>query len=378
LDRISPVAVAAAAALLLVGCGQSARPRLTVVAGGLDNPRQLSIGPGGTLYVAEAGHGGDVRCTNTPDSPQPICIGASGAIATVSGGRVRTVVGGLPSVAARSGREASGPAAVLASGGRLAFVVQDTQIGPTGANRFGTAGRLLGQLVVASAQDPRLRAVADLARYEASHNPDHGAGATAGATIESDPYAIAAFQDGYAVADAAGNDLLWVGPGGAVRVLAVFPTQVEVAPAGVAGRAATRVTAQSVPTSVAVGPDGALYVSELTGFPFQVGAARVWRVVPGRAPTVYASGFTNISAIAFDRAGRLLVLEIDRSGLRDTHGAGELLRLDSDGRRTVLAGAGLSYPTGLAVGSDGSIYIANRGNEPAGGTGAHGEILRLS
>ena len=35
---------------------------------------------------------------------------------------------------------------------------------------------------------------------------------------------------------------------------------------------------QSVPTSIVKGPDGAYYVGELTGFPFQVGAARVWRL----------------------------------------------------------------------------------------------------
>jgi len=39
---------------------------------------------------------------------------------------------------------------------------------------------------------------------------------------------------------------------------------------------------QAVPTSVRVGPDGALYVSELSGF---AGSANVLRVVPGHAPT---------------------------------------------------------------------------------------------
>ena len=72
-------------------------------------------------------------------------------------------------------------------------------------------------------------------------------------------------------------------------------------------KSARRVTVQSVPTSVAVGPDGALYAGELTGFPFNPGDARVWRVVPGHAPTVYARGFTNISAIAFDRSGEVIV-----------------------------------------------------------------------
>jgi len=40
-----------------------------------------------------------------------------------------------------------------------------------------------------------------------------------------------------------------------------------------------------VPTGLARGPDGALYVGLLTGVPFAPGAASVYRVVPGQAPT---------------------------------------------------------------------------------------------
>lgn len=179
------------------------------------------------------------------------------------------------------------------------------------------------------------------------------------------------------MADAAGNDVLWVSRAGGIRALAVLPIQYEVAPPGVVAKTARQVATQSVPISVAVRPDEALYVSELSGFPFDPRYARIWRIVPGQRPTVYARGFTNISAIAFDRQGRLLVLEIDRSGLRDTHAPGELIRVDADGRRTVLVSTGLSSPTGVAVATDGSIFIANNGTSPATGRGAHGEIVRV-
>ena len=42
------------------------------------------------------------------------------------------------------------------------------------------------------------------------------------------------------------------------------------------------------------GPYGAYYVGELTGVPFAVGAARVYRVVPGKAPQVFLEGFAVI------------------------------------------------------------------------------------
>src|SRR5439155_19944809 len=94
---------------------------------------------------------------------------------------------------------------------------------------------------------------------------------------------------------AAGNDLLWIGPNGKASVLAVFPTQTLKLTRAIgkligAPPSMTSISVQSVPSRVALGPDGALYVGELTGAPFAPGSARIWRVVPGQRPTVYAFG----------------------------------------------------------------------------------------
>ncbi len=102
------------------------------------------------------------------------------------------------------------------------------------------------------------------------------------------------------MADAAANDLLQVDADGTITTLAVFPSQMVDAPAELGMPEGSQMPAESVPTTVALGPDGAYYVGELTGFPFPVGKARIWRVVPGQHPTVYATGFTNIISLAFD------------------------------------------------------------------------------
>jgi hypothetical protein len=60
------------------------------------------------------------------------------------------------------------------------------------------------------------------------------------------------------------------------------------------------------------------YVGQLTGFPFPPGGANVWRVKPGHDPQVFKGGFTNIIDIAFDKRGRLYVLEIATGGLLNT------------------------------------------------------------
>jgi hypothetical protein len=138
----------------------------------------------------------------------------------------------------------------------------------------------------------------------------------------------------------------------------------------------TSISVQSVPSSIAVGPDGALYVGELTGVPFAPGSARVWRIVPGRRPTLYASGFTTIADLAFEGKD-LLVLELSTRGLLSGKSPGALIRVTPARKKTILASAGLLYPTGVAV-DGGSIYISNNGLYPAAGAGPHGEVVRLA
>ena len=116
--------------------------------------------------------------------------------------------------------------------------------------------------------------------------------------------------------DAGGNDLLKVDHKGRIKVVAVFPTRTVPAPP--IPDLPPEIDMQAVPTSVVKGPDGAYYVGQLTGFPFPPGGANVFRVVPGKAPKVYAGGFTNIIDIAFDKRGRLYVLEIATNGLLNT------------------------------------------------------------
>ncbi len=126
----------------------------------------------------------------------------------------------------------------------------------------------------------------------------------------------------------------------------------------------------SVPTGVTIGPDGAIYVAELTGFPFTIGAARVYRIEPGFAPTIYATGFTNIADIAFGPDGRLYVLEADANGLNRPPPGGRLVQVKAGGGgpRKTIWDTGLIVPTGLEIGPDGTFYISNFSPAPFIGT----------
>jgi len=376
------VASALAAAVSPLGATAGAqRADLKVVAANLDNPRKIFLGPRGAVYVVEAGTGGRDKCLGS--GSQRTCVGLTGSITKIAGGVRRRVVTGLWSGAEPDGREAQGPADVLVRNGVYDVLLQDGSIDSHGFNELGPDGETAGDLISTPAGKAEAAVIFNFAAFEAARNPDRGAGPGAkygDPPIDSDPYGFTTYRGGFAVVDAAGNDLLWVGPAGKVSVLAVFPTQTEPLPRSIgkeigAPPTMTSIEVQSVPTCVAVGPDGALYVGELTGLPFAPGSARVWRIAPGGKPAVYASGFTNVSDIAFD-GENLLVLEMTTKGLLAGKSPGALIRVAPGGARTVIASAGLVDPTGLAVGG-GSIYVSNDGVYPGTGAGPHGELVSL-
>jgi hypothetical protein len=130
---------------------------------------------------------------------------------------------------------------------------------------------------------------------------------------------------------------------------------------------------QPVPTSVAEGPDGALYVGQLTGFPFPPGGAVVFRVTQGGTPEVFREGFTNIIDIAFDRKGALYVLQISANGLLSGNPVGALIKVSPDGatREEIFPGA-LIAPGGMTIGRDGAIYVTRFATLPG-----VGDVVRI-
>jgi glucose/arabinose dehydrogenase len=324
--------------------------QVTVIASGLDNPRGLAFGPEGALYVAEAGEGGDGPCVPGPFGG-PVCYGPSGAVTRILDGEQEQYATGLSSYASPEGGQAFGPQDVAFRGRGGAYVPVGVCFQPN-----DSCGRLIH--VAASG---KWRAVADILAWEIENNPD---GAHDG---ESNPYAALALPGERIVADAAGNTLLRVAPNGQISMLALFPARMVEGP-----EPGSQILMDSVPTSVAVGPDGAYYVSELTGFPFPLGGARIYRVEPGETPEIYADGFTNVIDIAFENDGSLLVLEIAKNSMISGDPAGALIRLYPDGSRETLLEEGLTSPTAVAIGDDGAIYISNYGQNAD-----IGEVLRI-
>lgn len=359
-------------------------PEVQSIASGLDSPRHLAFDWRGNLYVAEAGEGGSGPCFVGGEGPA--CMGASGAVTKIPRrGRPFRIAEGLASYANTPNNDnAIGPHGITVVG-RQVFVTNggptEPKVTPDGppisrdelaaqndaANWFGWLLRLRHH-----GREPQK--IADIWAFERDANPDAVVGNPA---IDSNPVDVLFDGRRFVVADAGGNAIDVVQPfSGRVSNLAVFPNRPGV-PNPFGG---PPVDMQAVPTSVVMGPDHEYYVSQLTGFPFPVGGANVYRVDPRTGETsVVASGFTNIMDLAFGPDGTLYVLEIDHDSLFPPAGPsteGALFRVPRGGgvgQRIDLPAGTLIEPGGLAVAGRRTLVVSNHGREA--GTG---EVLEVT
>lgn len=332
---------------------------MLVIASGLDNPRGLAFGPDGALYVAEAGRGGSSTLCDVGGNGLARCYGPTGAITRITGLNVHNrIVTGLPSVAGASGSDALGPADIDFGFGS-AWVTIGFGANPLNRSVYEAAGIRFGSLVRVTGIGQWSYAL-DISDHEISSNPDSN-------QIDSNPFGLRVLSDHAIVADAGANALLEIGQFGHTRTLAVFPR-----------RTVGNATIDAVPTSVTVGPGGAYFVGELTGAPFPVGAAQIYRVpANGGPPVVMADGFTNIIDVDFDSVrNAFYVLEHDADGIIPATGPGlngKLTRINTQtGARTVLASTDFPKPGGLAIGSDGAVYVTRKT-----GLAGLGDVVRI-
>ena len=353
---------------------QSHHDKVTVIADHLNNPRGLSPAPGGGLYLAEAGRGGKV-CVKGGEAGTT-CVGKTGSFDLVTKHGVKRIVTGLISGSGEGGVFAEGAVSVSAGPyGRFygLFGLNSHEVPPPGvipARLRAAALAELGHLVQAKPYHT-IRDVSDVGDQDWTWTNTHRDLAPKDFP-DANPNNVLYSHGHRYVVDAGANLLVEVKRGGTAKILAFFSV-----PKGS--------QSESVPTCVARGPDRALYVGELLGGQYTPGHARIWRVVPGHAPKVWATGLTTVQGCGFGRDGAFYATEFQVGGLNEgptASPAGDVVRIDRHGHRTHLGTGKLFYPSGFAAGSDGAIYVSNCSVAPARGMGpklcpAGGQVVRI-
>jgi DNA-binding beta-propeller fold protein YncE len=320
----------------------------TVVLDRLQSPRGLSFGPGGLLYVAQAGSGGL--------SGKVIEIRHPSAVAPNS----RDVLTGLISVGGDGEFVGADGISVLGNGGIYVIMAL--------SNRALGFTSQLGHLLKIS-QAGEIRDVANVGDFDfdwtnlypdlAPHDfPD------------ANPYAVLALPDRVYVADAGANTLNVVRLNGSDEILAFFPNNV---------------LADSTPTCIAQGPDGALYIGTLALIDSAVfgPSAVVYRVDPNATDpnnlgtvlniaTPWATGLWPINGCAFAPDGSFYASQLFTNS---QFGGGDVIKIPfatPDVHASLTSGA-LIFPAGVAVGEDGNVYVSN-----GSAFVPEGQVLRLT
>jgi hypothetical protein len=237
------------------------------------------------------------------------------------------------------------------------------------ATQSGGPGRTPFALYRVTNGTPKL--LANLLEFEQKNDPAKDG-------VESNPFDLARVGETVYIADAAANDILvykagkldWVATLPKHNVSTEWLKRAEGCPNGppdVCNLPPT-LDADPVPTSVAVGPDGALYVGELTGFPATPGQSRIWRIDPnarhvacGSSPQCVQvkTGFTSIIDIIFGPDRKAYVLELDEQSwlaAEDGQGVGGTVNVCTlPSWSCTVRNSGLPFPTALAF-ARGKLY----------------------
>ena len=340
---------------------------ITVVATGLNNPRGLHFGPDGQLYVAEGGLGGTAtntvgRCQQVPPPVGPYT--SSGNSASIS--RVDPRTGAVTRVATHLPSSQTS----LAIGGDVSGVADVAFVGNTLYAMISGAGCSHGlagtnNAIVRVNPDGSTTQVANLSQFLMTHPVANPEPSVPPGDFEPDGtwYGMAAKGNAlYAIEpNHQEMDRIQTANGHISRVVDFSKT--FIAPADWRG-----------PTAI-TRDGGSFYVGTLTPFPPVVpGNAQVFKVNPGGHFTLFAGGLTTVLGLAVDSSDRLYVLEMSDAAGFPTPGAGDIVRINTDGSRQTIA-SGLDLPTAMTIGPDGNLYVSDKGfGFPPG----QGEIVKVT
>jgi hypothetical protein len=365
-------ATAAAAALCVLGAlaAQSWGATVTTIASGLNNPRGLAFDADGDLFVAEAGAGG-TECVPGPRGPE--CAGLTGGVSRIDRSHVvHKVLSGMISVSGEGGRGAEGVEGVAVGEGAALYALlglSSQQVPPSGFSKEATekAKAQLGHLFEFN-RSGQSKAIADVGGYSWKWTGEHKS-LVPEQFPDANPYSVITRGGEQWLVDAAANTLDEV-EHGVVKELAFIPNPEKNG----------KPISDAVPTCLSRGPDGAIYIGQLTGAGNGPGAAKIWRVPTGGKPEVWATGLTAVTGCGWDGDGDFYATEFSVNGWEGFEPfTGALVRVPAHSSKPVTVVSKLSLPNGFAARGD-ALYVSNWSVAP--GTSVKGsptgEVLQIT
>ncbi len=330
---------------------------IKVFATGLNNPRGLKFGPTGRLYVAEGGTGGANNstvgiCDQVPFPVGPYLGGPTGGrISRINWkGERTTVTDQLPSSHANEiiGGDVEGVADV-------AFINNTLYALLAGAGcSHGVASVPNG--VIKVRHNGTWKMVANISNWLKSHPVQH----PEPDDFEPDgtPYSMINEDGNFYVLEPNHGDMMKITTSGNIsRVVDISASQGHI-----------------VPTALTSFKDN-FFMGNLHTFPIVDGSSNIYKITPSGEIKIWATGFTTVLGVSFDKKGRLYVLENTTGKPFPTPGTGKIIRVSHSGKRVTVA-SGLSLPTGMTFGPDGKLYVSNWGFSPVALGG--GQVLQIN
>lgn len=314
---------------------------LTVVVSGLTNPRGFVWGPDGTLYLTQAGHGGDTRIPVVEGFT--VQLGLSSSVATVADGCVTPVVQGLVSAMWEEPDWVWGAMDLAFLDDQLYVLISGA--GPTWLSPTSRSG------VFTINDDGTMTLVADITTWLPEHPPafvpwDYNA--------DGSLFDLEATDDALLLTEAVGGQIIKVTPAGEISLVADLSE------------------GHPVPTGMTVDADGNAFVAYQTAVPFVDGTAKVVKVTPDGTVSDAWTGLTRLSDVEIGPDGMLYAAELS-TGNTDTEpfahpNTGRIVRQSGPDSTEVIA-EGLDFPVGLGFGPDGALYVSGPANGSDDGTG---------
>ncbi len=342
----------------------------TLYASNLNGPRGLAFGSDGTLYVAEAGTGGTVStvgtCAQTPPPIGPYLGGTAARISAIdSHGNRTTLASGLPSSLAAEG-DLQGVADLAFLDGKLYALI-------TGGGCSHGNPTLPNGIVKVNLNNGKWSYITDLSVFYLEHptaypDPDD---------FEPDgvPYSLIAYNDRlYAVEPNHGQVTETTIDGSTKQVIDLSLSQGHIVPTSIVARdnnlylgnlglfPILQTRERVITLSQNLG-----FIETMPGLEIKPADVNNFRVANSRA------GFTTIVSLKLGPDGLLYVLELSDMPGFPALGNGKVIRLKRDGTLQEVV-TGLSVPTGMTFGPDNALYVSNLGAAPAG----LGQILRIT